>query len=168
MRNRRMTVLLLSLCLASPVALASDDSSLSAEKWLAETVLKARSMGYTGLHFKKVSKGEYDYAKIVEVRAGSPAAEAGLKAGDVLMAINGVQLQGDGDRWAAMKEANVGWKPGAEHVYLVQRKEGGEWVKKSISVTLSQPPESAVAEMVGTAVLSKFKAEKKMKKKQSQ
>ena len=165
----RITVLLMSLLLAAPFGLAADDeSNLAAEKWLTETVTKARSVGFSGLHFKSVKKGEYAYAKIVEVRPGSPAAKAGLQAGDVLMAINGAQLNSDGDRWAAMKEANVGWKPGAEHSYLIQRKVGDEWVKKSISVTLSEPPDAAVAEMVGMAVLRKLEpaSKKQLKKKQ--
>ena len=94
--------------------------------------------GWMGIEMDKNAQGAMFIARVVE---GSPAAKAGLKAGDVLVSRNGVKLA-DSD---AIKKDKASWKVGAEVSYVVLR----DKAEKTLKVTLAEMPESVFAEMVG-------------------
>lgn len=77
------------------------------------------------------------------VTPGGPAEKAGLKAGDVIVAMNGVKFS---DEEGMKKEKAKGdWKPGQQLTYTVRR-DGAE---NPVVVTLGTMPEEVFATMVG-------------------
>jgi C-terminal processing protease CtpA/Prc len=82
--------------------------------------------------------------KIEKVVAGSPAEEAGLQPGDVLVALNGIGLGDD-----KLKQAKSGMSPGDTVKYTVKRAGG----KKVIAIKLGKMPEEMIARYVGEHLL---------------
>ena len=101
-----------------------------------------KGRGWAGVSLEKAD----DELVISEVHPGTPAAQAGIKAGDVLLAINGMAA-GDEGSWAGLKDKMV---PGNEFTYTVNR--NGK--KKDVSFTLAEMPMDVVARMVGMHMLN--------------
>ena len=76
---------------------------------------------------------------VADVAKGSPAAKAGLKSGDVVLAVNGYNLANS--KQAAMCASSAECKVGNTVSYTVQR--GGS--KKSIKFKLAEMPAEATA-----------------------
>ncbi len=85
--------------------------------------------------------------EVTDVFPDTPAARAGVKTGDVLVAINGVRLN-DGNE-EALHELWGQMKPGKTFDYTVTRR-GKE---KEIRLTLAAMPEEAIARIVGEHML---------------
>jgi len=81
-----------------------------------------------GVQIKKGSNGE------VAVMSGSPAALAGLVEGDIIISFDGVQLDGDYDLSALIRQRKVGQK--VEILYV------SKGVQKRATVTLVAAPEN--------------------------
>lgn len=101
---------------------------------------KIRSKGWAGLETEKAKTGGY---QVVSVAADGPAAGAGLQAGDVLVALDGVKLAPENKE--KLMKIKKGMTPGSAVNYVVLR--GG--TKLQVAVTLTEMPESEVAEAVG-------------------
>ena len=100
--------------------------------------------GWAGVSLEKGNDG----LRVAEVHHGTPAAKAGLKAGDVLLAINGIDYNGENKKQLAMlKEKMV---PGNEFTYTISR--NGK--NKEISFELAEMPMDVVASMVGMHMLN--------------
>ncbi len=84
---------------------------------------------------------------VVEVMADSPAADAGLQAGDVIAAINQVPLSPALDLTALI----AGFRPGAQITLAVQRN-GVEANSLELTVTLGDHPDQAGAAYLGVRV----------------
>ena len=90
--KRNVSLLALALTLAlSSAAFAGGENCPHEAKAKAQSARKAElaTKGWMGFKTEKDASGAY---RIVSVAPGSPAAEAGFRAGDVLMAMNGVAL----------------------------------------------------------------------------
>lgn len=98
--------------------------------------------GWLGADMDKSTPGVY---KVKAVTPESPAAAAGIKTGDLLVAINGARLS---DK-EAVKKAKGSWKAGQAVTYTVQR----AGTEKQIAVTLGKTPDVVFASMVGTHML---------------
>jgi predicted metalloprotease with PDZ domain len=98
--------------------------------------------GWLGADMDKSTPGVY---KVKGVTAESPAAAAGFKVGDVLVAINGANLS---DK-EAVKKAKGSWKAGQAVTYTVQR----AGTEKQLAVTLAKTPDAVFATMLGTHML---------------
>src|SRR2546422_974249 len=85
--------------------------------------------------------------------AGSPAESAGILAGDVLVALNGVSLNKDNDE--ALMKARKEWKPGQTVTYTIKRS-GGE---RQVTLTLGSWPADALAKMIGMHMLEHANSE---------
>ena len=106
----------------------------------AKHMAEAKNHGWLGIQYDQTEDGS---SVVKEVVKGSPADKAGFRSGDVLYALNGIE----------MNEANAArikaaWKPlmpGSTVDYTVKR--GG--VAEDLKVTLGKMPEDVYEAMVG-------------------
>jgi C-terminal processing protease CtpA/Prc len=103
-------------------------------------IAEMKAHGWTGLESKKdEATGAYT---VKAVAPGSPAEQAGLRAGDVLVALNGVALRADNKE--AIKKVKSGLAVGKQVTYTIARN-GAE---QQISLTLAPVPEAVLAKWV--------------------
>ncbi len=99
-----------------------------------KAVAEAHARGWLGI---ELGQGAVVGGLVVrKVVAGSPAATAGFREGDVLVAVNGVPVTGSVDATAAPTWRAV--SPGDRMTYLVRR--GGKEIK--LKATLARIPEA--------------------------
>ncbi len=106
---------------------------------------KLSHVGWLGIETDKNEKG---IVTIKAVVADSPAVAAGFQPGDVLLAINGVELK-DANKEAIMK-AKKSLVPGSQASYTVLR----QGAKKTLSATLVAPPRTVLAQWIGEHVIA--------------
>ena len=96
----------------------------------------------------EMEKGENGWVTVKAVKAGSPAEAAGFQAGDVLVALNGVEIND------ANKEALTAVKKslavGSQARYTVVR----QGAKKTLTATLAAPPREVVAQWLGEHMIA--------------
>lgn len=146
--QRWVWVLILAVALAAP-AMAGEKGhkcTASTQECLNKMVQKMQQKGWVGIEYDKSKKKDGTLA-VMKVVPDSPAEKAGLKKGDVLLALNGVKF-GDTDE-AKWKKIKSGMTPGARIRYLVAR----DGKKKEVQVTLGKLPESVMAEWIGRHML---------------
>jgi len=99
----------------------------------AEAIVQGKPVqtGYLGVNMSPTTTGQ-DGALVQEVTAGSPADRAGLRAGDVVVAIDGQAVENNGELGARIRAH----KPGDEITLKVLRN-GNE---TTVSATLAQRP----------------------------
>ncbi|MDJ0839888.1 MAG: PDZ domain-containing protein [Acidobacteriota bacterium] len=112
---------------------SADECTAKFKEWAAKTT-------YSGIWAEGLFSEEQVTVK--EVAPESPAAEAGIKAGDVLVAINGVKLDGISEE--AWKEHRASIKAGAKVWYKINR--GGDYKKFAVVVT-AMPMEIAAKKL---------------------
>ena len=141
---KKQTVLLSAalLMLAVPVFAGSGEKCAANAQACLNHWSGSKDGGWLGAEMDKSTPGVY---KVKAVTAESPAAAAGLKVGDVLVAINGAKLS---DK-EAVKKAKGSWKAGQAVTYTVQRA-GSE---QQVAVALGKTPETVFATMLGTHML---------------
>jgi C-terminal processing protease CtpA/Prc len=99
----------------------------------------AKKHGWVGIQYDKTEDGNM---VVEEVVAGSPAAKAGLKPGDVLYALNGVPFtEANQDRLKAIKSK---LEPGSSITYTIQR----AGASKDVALTLGTMPDAVYQAMV--------------------
>ena len=91
----------------------------------------ARTQGYLGIALGDRTDGGAG-AVITEVQANSPADKAGLKVNDIVVAINGTSVTGQGSLIAVIRDASPGDK-----VTLTIDRDG---TKKTLTATLVARP----------------------------
>ncbi|HEX6900705.1 MAG TPA: PDZ domain-containing protein [Thermoanaerobaculia bacterium] len=137
--KRKTSLLALALTLAlTPMAFAGGENC--AHKTAAahkEKAAKLAAKGWLGLKTEKDASGAY---RVASVKPGSPAAEAGFRAGDVLVAMNGVALTDANKDTLKKAKANLG--VGKQVSYTVRRA-GAE---RTLSATLAPVPDEVLAE----------------------
>jgi len=100
--------------------------------------------GWAGVSLEASDAG----LRVSEVHYGTPAAKAGVKAGDILVAINGVEYAEENkEKMAAFEKEMV---PGNEFTYTIAR--NGK--NKDVTFALAEMPMDVVARMVGMHMLS--------------
>lgn len=124
--------------------------NLDTQECLDKMAAKMKTKGWLGIETTKIEDGWY---KVSAVTAESPAAEAGLQAGDVLLALNGVKLNANNK--AELKKAKKSLGPGKTANYVVKR----QGAKVQVAVTLSHVPEIQIAEWIGQHLLEHHTAE---------
>lgn len=137
--KRKTSLLALALTLAlAPMAFAGGEKcahqTAAAHK---EKAAQLAAKGWLGLKTEKDAAGAY---RVAAVKPGSPAAQAGFRAGDVLVAMNGVALT-DANK-AALKKAKANLGVGKQVSYTVRR--GG--AEQTLSATLAPVPDEVLAE----------------------
>jgi len=100
---------------------------------------EAKNHGWLGIQYDATEDGT---SVIKEVVKGSPADKAGFRSGDVLYALNGIEMNdANKDR---VKSAWKSLKPGSLVSYTVKR----EGVTKDLTATLSTMPDDVYQAMV--------------------
>ena len=105
---------------------------------------KLKNSGWVGVELDTENAEGYEVNKVI---TGSPAEAAGLQAGDILVALNGVGLKKENDE--ALSKARKEWKPGQVVSYSVKRGSG----TREVSVTLGSWPADALARVIGEHML---------------
>lgn len=151
-RNVLLLALALSLVLSS-AAFAGGAKCAHDAKAAAHDHKKAElaAKGWLGLKTEKDPSGAY---RVASVAPNSPAAQAGFRAGDVLVAYNGVALTEDNKE--AVKKAKAGCAVGTRVAYTIRRGNA----EQTLTATLAPVPDSVLAEWMkeeetGTRVAQK-------------
>ena len=137
-RNATLLALALTLALA-PAAFAGGAKCAHDAKAAAHNNKKAElaAKGWLGLKTEKDASGAY---RVSSVAPGSPAAQAGFRSGDVLVAYNGVALT-DANK-DAVKKAKAGCAVGTKVAYTVRRGNA----EQTLTATLAPVPDEVLAE----------------------
>ncbi len=88
----------------------------SAEECLKNLNAKLATVGWLGIEYEKGVEGKTAIAKVI---SGSPAAAAGFQPGDILVAVNGVEL-GEANK-EALAKVKKAMGPGSVVTYTVLR-----------------------------------------------
>jgi len=99
-----------------------------------------KDTGWVGVEMDNHEGGGYVITKVVE---GSPAEEAGLAVDDVLLAINGIELNEENQ--PALKEARAGWTPGMSVTWSMTRGDSD----RKVAITLGRMPADVLARYIG-------------------
>jgi len=119
---------------------ASDKGGCPASKEdCAKHMAEAKNHGWLGIQYDKTEDGT---SVVQDVVKGSPAAKAGFQSGDVLVALNGIEM--NEANTARLKAAWKPLMPGSTVDYTVKR----EGVTKDLKVTLGKMPEDVYQAMV--------------------
>ena len=98
-----------------------------------------KDRGWAGVEMAQSAGGP----SVTEVHPGTPADRAGVKPGDVLVAINGTRLLPENQEKLAAYEADM--KPGKSFTFTVARK-GKE---RDVAITLADMPSEVAARLIG-------------------
>ncbi|HEY7213584.1 MAG TPA: PDZ domain-containing protein [Thermoanaerobaculia bacterium] len=133
----KISLVLLALLLALSSAALAGGEKCAKDAAHKEKAAKMAAHGWLGLKTDKDADGAW---RVSSVAAGSPAAKAGFRAGDVLVAYNGIAL--NEANMDAVKRAKADCAVGKTVAYTIRR-DGAE---KTLSATLAPVPESVLAE----------------------
>lgn len=133
----KISLVLLALLLALSSAALAGGEKCAKDAAHKEKAAKMSAHGWLGL---KTDKDAYGAWRVSSVAAGSPAAKAGFRAGDVLVAYNGIAL--NEANMDAVKKAKADCAVGKTVAYTVRR-DGAE---RTLTATLAPVPESVLAE----------------------
>jgi S1-C subfamily serine protease len=146
--TRRIGWTILAIFFTFPLFAAAGDKahcSKQAGECVKAMQEKLANAGWLGIDTDKSDKG---VVTIKAVTAGSPAVAAGFQVGDVLVAINGVEIS-DANKealWAAKKSLVAG----SDGNYTVLR----QGAKRNLTAKLVAPPRTVLAQWVGEHMLS--------------
>jgi S1-C subfamily serine protease len=133
----KISLVLLALLLALSSAALAGGEKCAKDAAHKEKAASMAAHGWLGIKTDKDAEGAW---RVSSVAAGSPAAKAGFRAGDVLVAYNGIALTED--NMDAVKKAKADCAVGKTVAYTIRR-DGAE---KTLSATLAPVPESVLAE----------------------
>lgn len=145
MRRREwIWILVLIVSVAAP-ALAGGDKKCGedTQACLNKMVAKIKARGWVGIELEKSEKKEGVYV-VSLVNPDSPAMKAGIKTGDLLLAMNGVPL-GDEKYEKKLHAVKKSMQVGGTVTYTVVR----QGQKKDVDITLGEIPDTVIAQWVG-------------------
>jgi C-terminal processing protease CtpA/Prc len=106
---------------------------------------KLKTGGWVGIELDKdETTGVMTIQRVIP---GSPAEQAGLQVGDVLFALNGIEINEKNE--TALKAAKKDWKPGQNVNYTLKR--DGRSVNANL--TLASMPADVLAKFIGEHML---------------
>jgi hypothetical protein len=114
------------------------------DECLKKMVTKLENKAWLGVELEPGDNGHY---RITRVVPDSPADRAGFRAGDVLLAMNGVKWSEDNKE--AFKKASYELRPGSTAEYVVAR----DGQKMKIAATLDRVPREVMAQWIGEHML---------------
>ncbi len=145
--NRWLVALLVALLALAP-ALAGDygkKCTESTQDCLDHMAMKMKSSGWVGLELER--DDENGRLTVMKVVSGSPAEAAGILPGDVLFALNGVEIAKDNEK--ALMKAGKEWKPGQSVNYTIKR----DGADRQVTLTLAPMPADVLAKYIGQHML---------------
>jgi C-terminal processing protease CtpA/Prc len=149
--KKTVSLLALALMLALVPAVFAGGEQCAREHAAKKAKLAAH--GWLGLDTEKTADGGW---AVKSVAPGSPAAQAGFRAGDVLVAVNGVSFQ---DKEKA-KAAKANLKVGSQVTYTVAR----SGARQQLTATLAPVPETVLAKWMAEDEKAEKEAAKVAKK----
>lgn len=136
----KILLALTALALVASSAYAGGKCTQDTQTCLNYLAAKAGKEAYIGVDAEKVEGKGY---KLTKVKYGSPAEQAGLKAGDIIVALGGFTLAEESEEMKTFYKENM--KPGNTVAYTFIRN-GKE---KTTKIKLATMPEDAFAKKVG-------------------
>ena len=149
--KKTATLLALALMLTLVPAVFAGGEQCAREH--AAKKAKMAAHGWLGLDTEKTADGAYAVKSVV---SGSPAEQAGFRAGDVLVAGNGVSLQ-DKEK---VKAAKANLEVGSRVTYTVAR----NGARQQLAATLAPVPEAVLAKWMADEEKAEKEAAKVAKK----
>jgi C-terminal processing protease CtpA/Prc len=138
-------VVVLVVAVAVPtVAGDKHNCSASTEDCLRKMTDKMQTKAWLGIETEETDSGHWAVKKVY---LDSPAAQAGFKPGDVLIALNGVEMSEDNKE--AYKKAAHQLVPGSKATYTVK----SDGTKKQLEAQLGTVPREVMAQWVGEHML---------------
>ena len=145
-RHLWLLILVIAVIAVLPAFAGGDHGKCkySTQDCLDHMAIKMKSSGWVGVELDTDLAQGYAVTKVFP---GSPAEAAGIQAGDVLVALNGVPITRDNED--ALMKARKDWKPGQNVTYTIKRN-GSE---RQVPLTLATWPADALAKVVGQHML---------------
>jgi len=145
MRLRRLAMTLALAALLPAVAPAGEKCPYSTQECLDYMANKMKDSGWVGVELD--NEGMEAGWTVTRVIEGSPAEAAGIRVGDILVAINGIELNKDNkDKLAEAREA---WKPGSDVTWTMTRGTS----PRDLQITLERMPADVLARFIGQHML---------------
>ena len=120
--------------------------SYGTQECLDHMAVKMKSNGWIGVEIDvNETSGVYEVTKIVD---DSPAQAAGLKIGDVLFALNGIEIAKE-ENQEALQKVRAEMKPGSSVTYTVK----SDGTDREVKLTLAPMPADVLARYVGQHML---------------
>ena len=151
--NRHVWLVLVALAMLAILPVFAGEHhkcTMSTQDCLDHMAASMKSSGWVGVELDTDAPEGYEVTKVIP---GSPAEAAGITAGDVLVALNGVALKKENDD--ALMKARKDWKPGQTVSYTVKRN-GSE---RQVSLTLASWPADVIARSIGQHMLEHASSE---------
>ena len=120
-------------------AVASGKHCSATKEECAKYMAEAKNHGWLGIQYDKSEDGTSVIESVVK---GSPAEKAGFRSGDVLVALNGIEMNDENK--ARLKAAWKPLTPGSTVDYTIRR----DGYTKDLTVTLGKMPEAVYQAMV--------------------
>jgi predicted metalloprotease with PDZ domain len=147
MRHYRWIVVVAVALLATALLIAGDyKCTKSTQECLDMMAAKMKDSGWVGVELETdEATGAYAILRVVP---DSPAKAAGLRPGDVLLAMNGIRISEKNHEalWKAKKDM----KPGDSVKYTVKR----DGTDREVSITLAPMPADVLARFIGQHMLT--------------
>ncbi len=142
--NKWVAVLGLAALLAAPAFAGHSKCNYDTQECLDKMAAHMKNSGWVGLELEESEMGGYEVAKVIP---GSPAEEAGIRSGDVLFAMNGIEIAEENEE--ALMEVKKGLSPGKSLDYTIKR----DGYDRQVTVTLAPMPADLLARYVGEHML---------------
>jgi len=144
---KRILGLAALLAFVATTASAGDGKcSYSTQECLDYMATKMKDGGWVGVELDSGAE-EYGPMKVTKVVAGSPAEEAGIEPGDMLVAMNGIPLAKE-NRERIMKDRAT-WMPGGSVTWTMKRNDAD----REVAITLAPMPADVLAAYIGQHML---------------
>ena len=124
----------------------------STQECLDYMATQLKASGWVGVELEGDDE-QYGPMTVTKVVTGSPAEGAGIQVGDVLVAMNGIEMkEGNQEKVVA---ARAGWKPGSSVVWTMHR--GDQ--KREVSIVMAPMPADVLARYIGQHMLQHAQTE---------
>jgi C-terminal processing protease CtpA/Prc len=146
MKRQYLIAVLFLAVVASPLVAGHEKCTADTQTCLNKMASSIKERGWVGLEIEKTEEGALT---VTRVETGSPAETAGIREGDVLLAMNGIEFSEANQE--KLYEAKMSLRVGSEVTYAVEHpgcchKKASE---EAVNVTLVEIPEAVMAKWIG-------------------
>ncbi len=140
-RNRiRILVVLLVAAVPAIAGEMGKKCTMPTQDCLNKMSTHMKNSGWVGVELDTEVPEGYAVTKVIP---GSPAETAGIQAGDVLYALNGVRISDTNKE--ALAKVRKEWKPGQSVTYTIKR----NGADREVTLTLAPMPADILAKWIG-------------------
>jgi len=142
--NKWVAVLGLAVLVAAPAFAGQGKCNGTTQECLDKMAAHMKDSGWVGVELEPSDAGGYEVAKVIP---GSPAEEAGIRAGDILFAMNGIEISEKNEE--KLMNVKKTLTPGKSVDYTIKR----DGYDRQVTVTLAPMPADVLAKYVGQHML---------------